>query len=128
MTDMIDQTASIVAAYAAHNAVSADNLPAIITAVNAALRQAARDSIEPEKVELIPAVPIKKSVTPDYIICLEDGKRFKSLKRHIQTHYNLTPEQYRAKWGLAHDYPMVCPAYAVSRSQLAKSMGLGQRR
>jgi predicted transcriptional regulator len=75
-----------------------------------------------------PAVPIKKSVQPDYIVCLDDGKRFKSLKRHLRTTYNLTPDQYRAKWGLAHDYPMVAPNYAAARSELAKQMGLGARR
>jgi predicted transcriptional regulator len=80
------------------------------------------------KVELVPAVAIKKSVTPDYIICLEDGKKFKSLKRHIRTHYNLSPEEYRQKWGLPAEYPMVAPVYAAARSQLAKVMGLGQRR
>jgi predicted transcriptional regulator len=73
-------------------------------------------------------VPIKKSVTPDYIVCLEDGKKFKSLKRHLRAHYNMTPEEYREKWGLPHDYPMVAPNYAAARSQLAKEMGLGQRR
>jgi predicted transcriptional regulator len=127
MTDMIEHTAAIVAAYASHNPVSADGLPAIIKSVNDALRQAGASAVEPEKVELIPAVSIKKSVTPDYIICLEDGKRFKSLKRHLMTHYDLTPDQYRVKWGLAGDYPMVAPAYASARSELAKKMGLGQR-
>jgi predicted transcriptional regulator len=78
--------------------------------------------------EARPAVPIKKSVTPDYIICLEDGKKFKSLKRHLRTHYDLSPEEYRDKWGLPHDYPMVAPNYAAARSDLAKRMGLGQRR
>jgi predicted transcriptional regulator len=79
-------------------------------------------------VALTPAVTIKKSVTPEFIICLEDGKKFKSLKRHLGSAYNLTPEQYRAKWGLPHDYPMVAPAYAATRSALAKSLGLGQLR
>ena len=78
--------------------------------------------------ELKPAVPVKKSVTPEYIICLEDGKKFKSLKRHLRTHYDLSPEEYREKWGLPHDYPMVAPNYAAARSDLAKRMGLGQRR
>ena len=77
--------------------------------------------------EARPAVPIKKSVTPDFIICLEDGKKFKSLKRHLRTHYDLTPERYREKWGLPPDYPMVAPNYAVARSKLARQMGLGQR-
>jgi predicted transcriptional regulator len=92
------------------------------------LNKAAVQGVEPAKVELNPAVPVKKSVTAEYIICLEDGKKFKSLKRHLRTHYDLSPEQYREKWGLAHDYPMVAPTYAAARSQLAKTMGLGQRR
>src|SRR5262249_30846545 len=82
----------------------------------------------PIREELKPAIPVKKSVTPEYIICLEDGKKFKSLKRHLRTHYDLSPEEYRDKWGLPHDYPMVAPNYAAARSDLAKRMGLGQRR
>ena len=82
----------------------------------------------PEREDMKPAVAIKKSVTPDYIICLEDGKKFKSLKRHLRTHYKLSPDEYRAKWGLPHDYPMVAPNYAAARSQLAKKMGLGIKR
>jgi predicted transcriptional regulator len=89
------------------------------------LHKASVQGVEPPKVELIPAVPVKKSVTPDYIICLEDGKKFKSLKRHLRTHFDLSPEAYREKWGLARDYPMVAPAYAVVRSHLAKNSGLG---
>jgi predicted transcriptional regulator len=81
-----------------------------------------------EREELRPAIAVKKSVTPDFIVCLEDGKKFKSLKRHLRTHYNLSPEEYREKWGLPHDYPMVAPNYAAARSQLAKQMGLGTRR
>jgi predicted transcriptional regulator len=77
---------------------------------------------------LVPAVPVKKSITPDFIICLEDGKKFKSLKRHLRTKYDMTPDQYRAKWGLASDYPMVAPNYASARSELAKAMGLGAQR
>ena len=84
--------------------------------------------MEPVKEELKPAVPVRRSVTPDYIVCLEDGKKFKSLKRHLRTHYDLSPEEYREKWGLAPDYPMVAPNYAAARSALAKKMGLGQRR
>ena len=83
--------------------------------------------LEPEKPELTPAISVKKSVTPDYIVCLDDGKKFKSLKRHLRSHYGMSPEEYREKWGLARDYPMVAPAYAAARSHLAKSMGLGQR-
>jgi predicted transcriptional regulator len=84
--------------------------------------------VQPEREEQKPKVPVKKSVLPDYIICLEDGKKFKSLKRHLRTHYNLSPEEYREKWGLSHDYPMVAPNYARARSDLAKKMGLGTRR
>ena len=93
-----------------------------------ALVKAPAAAAEPEKPNLVPAVPIKKSVTPDYIISLEDGKKFKSLKRHLRTQYKMTPEQYREKWGLPPDYPMVAPNYAAARSQLAKQMGLGQQR
>jgi predicted transcriptional regulator len=128
MTDMIDQTASIVSAYASHNAVNATSLPDIIRQIHAALRSAKNSTVEPEKVELVPAVPVKKSVTADYIICLEDGKKFKSLKRHLRTHYDMSPEQYREKWSLSHEYPMVAPAYAAARSQLARDAGLGQKR
>jgi predicted transcriptional regulator len=126
--DLITETASIVAAYVSHNTIVADNLPNFITSVHAALSKAAITGSEPPKVELIPAVPIKKSVTADYIVCLEDGKKFKSLKRHLRTRYNMSPQQYREKWGLSHDYPMVAPSYAAARSHLAKTMGLGQRR
>ena len=120
-------TADIVSAYVAHNALTGDKLPEFISSVYGALHKASVQAIEPPKAELIPAVPIKKSVTHDYLICLEDGKKFKSLKRHLRTHYDLSPEAYREKWGLSHDYPMVAPAYAAARSDLAKNMGLGRR-
>ncbi len=126
--DLTSLTADIVSAYVSHNSISGEQLPAFISSVHAALNKAAVQGVEPAKVELNPAVPVKKSVTAEYIICLEDGKKFKSLKRHLRTHYDLSPEQYREKWGLAHDYPMVAPTYAAARSQLAKTMGLGQRR
>ncbi len=125
--DLTPLTADIVAAYVSHNALSADKLADLIGSVHAALSKASTQPNEPEKVELVPAVSIKKSVTQDYIICLEDGKKFKSLKRHLKSHYDLSPEDYREKWSLPHDYPMVAPAYAAARSNLAKSMGLGQR-
>jgi len=125
--DLTSLTADVVAAYVAHNAIGGDKLPDFIGSVYAALKKATLDGIEPPKVELTPAVPVKKSVTHDHIICLEDGKKFKSLKRHLKTHYGLSPEEYREKWGLPRDYPMVAPAYAAARSSLAKSMGLGQR-
>jgi predicted transcriptional regulator len=124
----IDLTASIVSAYVSNTPMPASDVPGLIGQIHAALLRVssgrAEIALEPAK----PAVSIKKSMTPDYLVCLEDGKRFKSLKRHLQSQYNLTPEQYRDKWGLPPDYPMVAPNYAVARSQLAKKMGLGQQR
>jgi predicted transcriptional regulator len=117
----------IVSAYVTNNAITDEKLPDFIGSIRAALGKASTQSVEPEEVELKPAVPVKKSVTPDYIVCLEDGLKFKSLKRHLQSHYNLTPDEYRKKWGLSHDYPMVSPAYAAARSDLARTMGLGRR-
>jgi predicted transcriptional regulator len=126
--DLISLTSNIVSAYVSHNTIVAENIPIFIGAVHSALNNASVHGGEKPKEELKPAVPIKKSVTPDYIVCLEDGKKFKSLKRHLRTRYDMSPEQYREKWGLPHDYPMVAPVYAATRSQLAKTMGLGQRR
>ena len=132
MTDdnkYIDQTASIVAAYVSHNTIAADQVPALIARVQAALSQVAGgQAIAGTGEALTPAVPVKRSVFPDYLICLEDGKKFKSLKRHLRTQYKMSPEQYRERWGLPLDYPMVAPNYAKTRSQLAKKMGLGQQR
>jgi predicted transcriptional regulator len=132
MTDgnkYIDQTASIVAAYVSHNTIAADQVPALIAKVQAALSQVAGgQAVAGTGEALTPAVPVKRSVFPDYLICLEDGKKFKSLKRHLRTQYKMTPEQYRERWGLPVDYPMVAPNYAKTRSQLAKKMGLGQQR
>ncbi len=125
--DLKSLTADIVSAYVAHNAITSDKLPEFIGSVYGALSRASVQAVEPPKVELKPAVPIKKSVTPEYIVCLEDGQKFKSLKRHLKTHYDLSPEEYREKWGLPHDYPMVAPSYAAARSDLAKNMGLGRR-
>lgn len=125
---LVELTADIVSAYVSKNAVVAADLPGIIGDVHKALKQASLDAGSAAKEELKPKVPVKKSITDDYIICLEDGKKFKSLKRHLRTHYDLSPEEYREKWGLPHDYPMVAPSYAVARSNLAKKMGLGQRR
>jgi len=124
----VDLAADIVSAYVTKNAVQIAELPSLIATVHSALRKVAQGATEPRKVELRPAVPIKKSITPDYMICLEDGKRFKSLKRHLRTAFNLTPEQYRAKWGLRDDYPMVAPRYSEARSRLARTTGLGQQR
>ena len=125
----IELAADIVSAFVSNNSVPVAELPALIGSIHAALNQVASGSVQqPAEEPKAPAVSIKKSVQPDYIVCLEDGKRFKSLKRHLRTTYNLTPDQYRAKWGLAHDYPMVAPNYAAARSELAKQMGLGARR
>ena len=123
-TSSIELTADIASAYVSNNTVAASELPGLITAIFGALTGGAEEPPEPQQ----PAVPIKKSITPDYIICLEDGKKFKSLKRHLRTQYDMTPEHYREKWGLPPDYPMVAPNYAQARSQLAKKMGLGQQR
>jgi len=127
-SNLIDLAADIVSAYVSNNAVAAQDLPGLIAEVYGALHKTSQGEPEPEPEPLKPAVSIKKSVTPDYIICLEDGKQFKSLKRHLRTHYDLSPEEYREKWGLAADYPMVAPNYAKARSDLAKRMGLGQQR
>src|SRR3954470_21905582 len=124
----IELAAEIVSAFVSNNSVPVTELPALISNVHAALTNAAQGTTEPPKEELRPAVPVRKSVQPDYIVCLDDGKRFKSLKRHLRTVYNLTPEQYRAKWGLPADYPMVAPNYTAVRSELAKQMGLGAQR
>jgi predicted transcriptional regulator len=126
---LIELAAQIVAAYVGHNAVEQADLPKLIGEVHKALEQvAAGTGRKDEGPDPKPPVSVKKSITPDYLICLEDGKKFKSLKRHLRTHFNLTPEQYREKWGLPADYPMVAPNYANSRSNLAKNMGLGQRK
>jgi predicted transcriptional regulator len=127
-TNYIELSAEIVAAYVTKNAVRVAELPALIASVHSALNKAGRGQTEQVQEKLEPAVPIKKSITPDFLISLEDGKRYKSLKRHLRTSYNMTPNQYRAKWGLAPDYPMVAPNYAKARSELAKTMGLGQKR
>jgi predicted transcriptional regulator len=127
-SDLIDLAAEIVSAYVSNNTVPANDLPALIANVHRALTNTHSGSGEPEPEPLKPAVNPKKSVFPDYIVCLEDGKKFKSLKRHLRTHYDLSPEEYREKWGLPADYPMVAPNYAAARSALAKKMGLGQQR
>jgi len=126
--DLVEMAAEIVSAYVSANSVAAQDLPALIRTVHAALREVSGAAPATLEHNQEPAVAIKKSVTPDYIICLEDGKKFKSLKRHLRTRYGLTPDEYRAKWGLPHDYPMVAPNYAKERSNLAKRMGLGHAR
>jgi predicted transcriptional regulator len=128
-TNYIELTAKIVAAYVSHNSVSAGDLAGLINQVHAALTRvttAGHGEVPAEPLK--PAVSVKRSITPDHLVCLEDGKKFKSLKRHLRTQYNMTPEAYREKWDLPPDYPMVAPNYAAARSQLAKQMGLGQQR
>ena len=124
--EIIEMTAEIVAAYVENNNISTGDLPALIQSVHRALTSVASggEAVEPAPKE--PAVPVRRSITQDYLICLEDGRKFKSLKRHLRTKYNMSPEDYRAKWGLPKDYPMVAPSYAKARSDLAKQMGLGQ--
>jgi predicted transcriptional regulator len=127
-SNFIELTAEIVSAYVSNNPVPAADMPALISQVHTALIRISAGHSDAQPEPLKPAVSVKKSIAPDYIVCLEDGKKFKSLKRHLRTQYNMTPEQYREKWGLPADYPMVAPNYAAARSQLAKQMGLGQQR
>nr|WP_314443825.1 MucR family transcriptional regulator [uncultured Sphingomonas sp.] len=124
---LITLTADIVAAHVSNNSVAVNDLPQLIQNVHGALSGLGGKPVEPE-VKLEPKVPIRSSVKPDYLVCLEDGKKLKMLKRHLMTHYNMTPDQYRQKWGLASDYPMVAPNYAEQRRTLAKSIGLGTKR
>lgn len=124
--DTVSIAADIVAAYVSNNPLPVGELPKLIGDIHAALKGIGTPATEP-MVKQEPAVSIKKSVTPDFIICLEDGKKFKSLKRHIGVHYNLSPDEYRQKWNLPSDYPMVAPNYAATRSALAKSIGLGRK-
>src|ERR1051325_3805754 len=126
-SNFITLTAQIVSAYVGNNPVPAGAVPALINQIHTALARVSGKAGEGAAEPLKPAVSLKKSITPEHIVCLEDGKKFKSLKRHLRTQYNMTPEQYREKWGLPADYPMVAPNYAVARSQLAKQMGLGQQ-
>jgi predicted transcriptional regulator len=124
---LLTLTADIVAAHVSNNSVAVNDLPNLIQNVHTALNAISSSRSVPEaKPE--PKVPIRSSIKPDYIVCLEDGKRLKMLKRHLMTHYNLTPDQYRQKWGLSADYPMVAPNYAEQRRTLAKSIGLGTKR
>lgn len=124
----IELAAGIVSAYVSNNSVPAGDLPGLINEVYGALVRVGANGAPSAPEALKPAVPVRKSIGADYIVCLEDGKKFKSLKRHLRTQYGLSPEQYREKWGLAADYPMVAPDYAKARSTLAKQMGLGQQR
>ncbi len=123
-TSSLESVSKIVSAYVSNNNLPSDELPDLITTIHEALQntdQAAASTPEP-------AVPIKKSIRPDYVICLEDGIKLKTLKRHLRTSYNMTPDEYRRKWGLSSDYPMVAPKYAARRSELAKKIGLGRKK
>lgn len=124
--ELIDMTAEIVSAYVGNNSVATTEVASLIERVYSALEVASNGEEKERETESIPAVSIEDSITDDFIICLEDGQTFKSLKRHLRTHFDLSPEEYRRKWGLPADYPMVAPNYAKARSRLAKKMGLGQ--
>ena len=124
--ELLEMTADIVSAYVGNNTVAAETLPSLIANIHAALSGVSNGPVEVEPEPKEPAVPIRKSIAPDFLICLEDGRKFKSLKRHLRTKYDMSPEEYRTKWGLAKVYPMVAPNYAKARSDLAKQMGLGQ--
>jgi len=124
---VLELASEVVAAYVGNNPVSTADLPILIGDVYDALTKASKNRTTGGISNTRPAVPIKKSMTDDYLICLEDGKKFKSLKRHLRSHYDISPEEYREKWGLPLDYPMVAPNYAKARSQLARDMGLGRK-
>jgi predicted transcriptional regulator len=125
---LIEMVSDIVSAYVAHNPVPVADLPKLIEKVHGVLTEIETSGAADEKPDLKPAVPVRRSVTDDHIVCLEDGKKFKSLKRHLRTRYDMSPDEYREKWGLPQDYPMVAPNYARQRSDLARKMGLGQSR
>ncbi|MDX2103514.1 MAG: transcriptional regulator [Alphaproteobacteria bacterium] len=124
--ELLRMTTDVVAAYLGNNAVGADQIPDVINTVFSSLRDVGGTVAEPKAEPLKPAVPVRKSVMPDYIVCLEDGKKLKMLKRHLRTMYNMSPEDYRQKWNLPADYPMVAPNYAKQRSDFAKQIGLGR--
>ncbi|MBZ9772328.1 MucR family transcriptional regulator [Mesorhizobium sp. CO1-1-8] len=124
---LIGLAVDVVSAYVSNNPVPVAELPNLIHQVHAALQARTTESVKSEPETLKPAVPIRKSVTPDYIVSLEDGRQFKSLKRHLATHYGMTPAEYRTKWSLPADYPMVAPSYAAARSAMAKAIGLGRK-
>jgi len=124
---LIDMTAEIVSAYVGNNEISAAELPSLIQQVYVSLADVSHGVALSDNEPLKPAIAVKRSISSDYIVCLEDGKKFKSLKRHLRAHYDMSPDEYRTKWGLPKDYPMVAPNYAQARSTLAKQMGLGQK-
>jgi len=124
--ELLRMTAEVVSAYVSNNTLATGQLGDVIQSVYNSLRTLDGQAAEPPSEPLRPAVPIRKSVTPEYLVCLEDGRKLKMLKRHLRSTYNLTPDEYRAKWGLAQDYPMVAPKYAAQRSEFAKKIGLGR--
>jgi predicted transcriptional regulator len=126
-TNTIELTADVISAYVSNNPVPVSELPSLIAQIHQSLTGLSNGQATTPEEKLAPAVPIKKSITPEYIVCLDDGKKFKSLKRHLKTKFGITPEEYRAKWNLPADYPMVAPSYAAARSELAKKMGLGRK-
>ncbi|MEH3116944.1 MAG: MucR family transcriptional regulator [Methylorubrum populi] len=126
--DHVALTVDVVSAFVGNNSLAAGELPGLITSVHRALFELSQAPAEPGEPPRTPAVSIRRSLQPDFLICLEDGKKFKSLKRHLRTRYNLSPDEYRARWNLPDDYPMVAPNYAATRSELARTMGLGQQR
>ncbi len=126
--ELLRMTAKIVASYVGNNSLTADQIPEIVRTVATALKQIEQGENAPDRATGKPAVPIRRSVTPDYIICLEDGRKLKMLKRHLRTTFAMTPDEYRARWRLPADYPMVAPNYAKRRSEFAKKIGLGQKR
>ncbi len=119
-------TADVVSSYVAKNKIPADELPGLITTIHNTFARLSGQEVATPLVEQIPAVPVSRSISDDYLVCLEDGMEFKSLKRHLKSHHNLSPEQYREKWALPVDYPMVAPSYSLKRSRLAKENGLGR--
>ncbi|MEK9596069.1 MAG: MucR family transcriptional regulator [Rhodospirillaceae bacterium] len=123
---LLEMTTQIVSAYVGNNSVSSENLSDVIGSVHNSLKNLSGGTVEAEPEPVKPAVPVRRSITPDYLVCLEDGKRLKMLKRHLRTTYGMSPDDYRAKWGLPSDYPMVSPNYAAQRSEFAKKIGLGK--
>jgi predicted transcriptional regulator len=125
--DLVSLTVDIVSAYVSNNSVSVSDVPALVGEIHKSLKNLGTGTMEKAAEPLVPAVAVKKSIQPDFITCLEDGRRFKALKRHLRSNYNMTPAEYRTKWNLPHDYPMVAPNYSKTRSALAKSLGLGRK-
>ena len=124
--ELLEMTAEVAAAYVSNNVIPSDELPDLINRIHSALSTAGKAEPEPEPEKQKPAVSVRRSITPDYLVCLEDGKQLKMLKRYLRTNYDMSPEEYRAKWNLPSDYPMVAPNYAAKRAQMARDIGLGR--